>query len=214
MAKNIKADQAVAHADPKSTFDTNVGATVSILEAARHSTSMRAVVIVTSDKFYENREWPWGYRENDPMGGSDPYSASKGATELACSAYWRSFFKSNRNRSIGLATARAGNVIGGGDWAKDRIIWPGGLTAVGRTRKDSPNEATSLRFSIGKTTKHLKWFPVVDISPAIEWTIDWYIGWSRTDGGMRQVSERQIQDYMALAAGGMSSQVPLTAVAT
>ena len=109
--------------DPKGTFDTNIGGTVNILEAVRHSPNVKAIVVVTSDKCYENREWVWGYRENDPMGGHDPYSASKGAVEIVCSAYNRSYFaKDDRGLSKGFATARAGNVIGGGDWAKDRII--------------------------------------------------------------------------------------------
>ena len=109
--------------DPKGTFDTNITGTVNILEAIRNSSSVKAAVIVTSDKCYENREWVWGYRENDPMGGYDPYSASKGAAEIVCSAYRRSFFdKIGRGPHIGFATARAGNVIGGGDWAKDRLI--------------------------------------------------------------------------------------------
>jgi len=109
--------------DPKTTFDTNIGGTVNVLEAIRQCPSVKAVVVVTSDKCYENKEWVWGYRENDPMGGHDPYSASKGAVEIVCSAYLRSFFQSSgRGPHIGFATARAGNVIGGGDWAKDRII--------------------------------------------------------------------------------------------
>jgi CDP-glucose 4,6-dehydratase len=105
------------------TFDTNIGGTVNILEAIRNCPTVKAVVIVTSDKCYENKEWVWGYRESDPLGGHDPYSASKGAAEIVCSAYLRSFFdKEGRGPHLGLATARAGNVIGGGDWAKDRII--------------------------------------------------------------------------------------------
>jgi CDP-glucose 4,6-dehydratase len=109
--------------DPKTTFDTNIGGTVNVLEAIRHCPSVKAAVVVTSDKCYENKEWVWGYRENDPMGGHDPYSASKGATEIVCSAYLRSYFQQGaRGPHIGFATARAGNVIGGGDWAKDRII--------------------------------------------------------------------------------------------
>ncbi len=109
--------------DPKKTFDTNIGGTINVLEAIRHSPTVRAVIIVTSDKCYENKEWAWGYRETDPLGGHDPYSASKGAVEIVCSAYLRSFFQSEaRGPHIGFATARAGNVIGGGDWAKDRII--------------------------------------------------------------------------------------------
>jgi CDP-glucose 4,6-dehydratase len=109
--------------DPKTTFDTNIGGTVNVLEAIRHCPTVKAAVVVTSDKCYENKEWVWGYRENDPMGGHDPYSASKGAMEIVCSAYLRSYFnKIGRGPHLGFATARAGNVIGGGDWAKDRII--------------------------------------------------------------------------------------------
>jgi CDP-glucose 4,6-dehydratase len=109
--------------DPKTTFDTNIGGTVNVLEAVRHCPTVKAAVIVTSDKCYENREWVWGYRENDPVGGHDPYSASKGAAEIICSSYLRSYFHRNgRGPHLGIATVRAGNVIGGGDWAKDRII--------------------------------------------------------------------------------------------
>ncbi len=109
--------------DPKATFDTNIGGTVNVLEACRRSASVKAAVIVTSDKCYENKEWVWGYRENDPMGGHDPYSASKGAAELVSAAYLRSYFApGGLGPHPGLATARAGNVIGGGDWSKDRII--------------------------------------------------------------------------------------------
>jgi len=109
--------------DPKTTFDTNIGGTVNFLEAIRYCPTVKAAVVITSDKCYENKEWVWGYREQDPMGGHDPYSASKGATEIVCSAYLRSFFQIGaRGPNIGFATARAGNVIGGGDWAKDRII--------------------------------------------------------------------------------------------
>ncbi len=109
--------------DPKTTFDTNIGGTVNVLEAIRQCPSVKAVVVITSDKCYDNREWVWGYRENDPLGGHDPYSASKGAAEIVAAAYQRSYFdKNGQGPHLGLATARAGNVIGGGDWAKDRII--------------------------------------------------------------------------------------------
>lgn len=109
--------------DPKTTFDTNIGGTVNILEAIRQCQYVKAAVVVTSDKCYENKEWIWGYREGDPLGGHDPYSASKGATEIVCASYRRSYFdKNGQSPHLGLATARAGNIIGGGDWAKDRII--------------------------------------------------------------------------------------------
>ncbi len=104
---------------PVDTYATNVMGTVHMLEAARACASVKAIVVVTSDKCYENREWVWPYRENDPMGGHDPYSNSKGCAELVVSAYRNSFFK---NTKTGVASVRAGNVIGGGDWSKDRLI--------------------------------------------------------------------------------------------
>ena len=106
--------------DPRSTFDTNIMGSVNLLEAVRDCESVRSLVYITSDKCYENVEWVWGYRENDRLGGADPYSASKAAAEIIFSSYARSFFE-NRP-SLGAASTRAGNVIGGGDWAVDRII--------------------------------------------------------------------------------------------
>jgi CDP-glucose 4,6-dehydratase len=106
--------------DPVYTFQTNVMGTVNVLEAARHTPSVQAAVIVTSDKCYENREWIYGYREVDPLGGRDPYSASKGAAEIVVSSYRESYFSSEGTANI--ASVRAGNVIGGGDWSQDRIV--------------------------------------------------------------------------------------------
>jgi len=106
--------------DPASTFDINVMGSVNLLDAVRSTPSVRSLVYITSDKCYENVEWIWGYRENDAVGGRDPYSASKGAAELVFSSYARSFLNAREN--LGAATTRAGNVIGGGDWAADRII--------------------------------------------------------------------------------------------
>ncbi|WP_327753142.1 CDP-glucose 4,6-dehydratase [Sphingobium sp. SJ10-10] len=103
--------------NPVETYATNVMGTVHVLEACRTIDSVRAAVCVTTDKCYENREWVWPYRENDPMGGYDPYSSSKGAAELAIAAYRRSYPGGPK-----IASARAGNVIGGGDWAEDRLI--------------------------------------------------------------------------------------------
>ena len=105
--------------DPIGTYATNVMGTANLLEAARQVESIKVVLNITSDKCYENKEWVWAYRENDPMGGYDPYSSSKGCAELVSSAYYRSFLG---EKNIGLATARSGNVIGGGDWAIDRIV--------------------------------------------------------------------------------------------
>ena len=107
--------------EPVETFATNVMGTVNVLEAARRSNCVRVILNITSDKCYENKEWLWGYRETEPMGGHDPYSCSKGCAELVTSAYRKSYF-SDEQSDIIVASARAGNVIGGGDWAKDRLI--------------------------------------------------------------------------------------------
>jgi CDP-glucose 4,6-dehydratase len=113
-----------SYQDPVGTYATNVLGTASLLEAVRETPSARAVVVVTSDKCYENREWLWPYRENDRLGGSDPYSNSKACAELVVEAYRNSFFPPDRHAEhrVALATARAGNVIGGGDWSADRLI--------------------------------------------------------------------------------------------
>ena len=105
---------------PLTTWSTNIQGTAHVLEACRHSASVKALVTVTTDKCYENQEWIWGYRENDRLGGHDPYSASKAGAELVAASYRRSYF-GNANSPL-LATARAGNVFGGGDWSKDRLI--------------------------------------------------------------------------------------------
>ena len=113
-----------SYAYPKDTFDVNVGGTVNVLEAIRLATSVKAVVCITSDKCYENQEWIWGYREIDRLGGHDPYSASKAMAELAISAYRRSFFPTDKyeEHGVAIASARAANVIGGGDWGHDRLV--------------------------------------------------------------------------------------------
>lgn len=106
--------------DPHYTFETNLMGTVNFFEAIRKTVSVKAAINITSDKCYQNNEWLWGYRENDPMGGKDPYSASKGASELITHSYLHSFFINDNTTNI--ASARAGNVIGGGDWAEYRIV--------------------------------------------------------------------------------------------
>jgi CDP-glucose 4,6-dehydratase len=110
--------------DPRETYETNVMGTVNVLEAVRACPGVRAVVNVTTDKCYENREWVWGYREDEPMGGRDPYSNSKGCSELVTSAFRSSFFapESHASHGVALGSARAGNVIGGGDWTRDQLI--------------------------------------------------------------------------------------------
>lgn len=119
-----------SYRDPVETYQTNIMGTVHLLESIRRCPSVKAVIVVTSDKCYENREWVWGYRERDPLGGSDPYSSSKGCAEIITTAYRKSYFtQGNKTGSIagssgslGIASVRAGNVIGGGDWAEDRLI--------------------------------------------------------------------------------------------
>lgn len=114
-----------SYEEPKLTYQTNVIGTLNVYEAARKSPSVQVIVSVTTDKCYENREWVWGYREQDRMGGYDPYSSSKACAELLTTAYRSSFFNANdyeRTHHISLSTARAGNVIGGGDWAVDRLL--------------------------------------------------------------------------------------------
>lgn len=113
-----------SYKNPVETYAINVMGTVNILEACRNTPSVKAIVNVTTDKCYENREWHWGYRENEPMGGYDPYSNSKGCSELVTSSYRNSYFnpKEYQHHGVGIGSARAGNVIGGGDWADDRLI--------------------------------------------------------------------------------------------
>ncbi len=110
----------LSYVEPVETYSTNVMGTIHVLEAARKCTNLKSIVAITTDKCYENKEWPWGYRENEPMGGHDPYSSSKGCCELLIASYRKSFF--NTVTSPSLASVRAGNVIGGGDWSDDRLI--------------------------------------------------------------------------------------------
>ncbi len=109
-----------SYAEPRATFDTNVSGSSNLLDAVRLLPSVQALVFITTDKCYRNREWIWGYRETDELGGHDPYSASKAAAELVFSSYWDSFFQ--QRADFGAASVRAGNVIGGGDWAENRIV--------------------------------------------------------------------------------------------
>ncbi len=113
-----------SYADPVGTYGTNVMGTVHLMEAIRKTPSVRAVVCVTTDKCYQNQEWIWPYRESDTLGGYDPYASSKACAEIVAAAYRSSFFPIDRlpEHHVALATARAGNVIGGGDWSEDRLI--------------------------------------------------------------------------------------------
>jgi CDP-glucose 4,6-dehydratase len=118
---------------PVDTYSANVLGTVHVLEAVRSCEPVRAVIVVTSDKCYEKREWLWGHRENEPLGGNDPYSTSKACAELVTAAYRNSFFRGDTDRRVAVASVRAGNVIGGGDWARDRLI-PDMISAFSQKR--------------------------------------------------------------------------------
>lgn len=135
-----------SYSNPVETYFTNIMGTVNVLEATRFSENVRVVIIVTSDKCYKNNEWLWGYRENDSMGGDDPYSSSKGCAELITSSYIKSYFSKEDYGSHGTAVAsvRAGNAIGGGDWAKDRLI-PDIMSAVMESQRVVIRNPNSIR---------------------------------------------------------------------
>lgn len=129
----------LSYKEPIETLETNIIGTAKVFEACKNTASVKAIVNVTSDKCYDNKEWVWGYRENDPMGGYDPYSASKGCAELVANCYRNSYFnlqKYGKEHDVLLASCRAGNVIGGGDWSDDRLI-PDIMRAVSEGRKVS-----------------------------------------------------------------------------
>jgi CDP-glucose 4,6-dehydratase len=132
-----------SYAHPLETYSVNVMGTVHFLEAVRHAPDIKVALVITSDKCYENREWAWGYRENEPMGGHDPYSSSKGCAELITAAYRSSYFGQRPEATV-VASARAGNVIGGGDWAKDRLI-PDIVRAMQQNRPVSIRSPHSIR---------------------------------------------------------------------
>jgi CDP-glucose 4,6-dehydratase len=141
-----QAGAGAAEADPKATFDTNVGGAVNLLEAVRATGTVRAVVVATSDRGYENRDWEYAYRENDRLGGRDPCAASQACVEHVVAAYRTTFFlgRSREERALGLATVRAGNVIGGGDWGRDRPI-PDCVRALAEGRPVPVKDPAALR---------------------------------------------------------------------
>jgi CDP-glucose 4,6-dehydratase len=259
--------------DPIETYSSNVMGTVHLLEALRQLEQPCTVVNVTSDKCYENREWVWGYREDDPMGGHDPYSNSKACAELVTSAFRDSYFRtedSGRLR-VAVASARAGNVIGGGDWTRDQLIpdlmraflagqpclirspsairpwqfvleplrgylmlaerlaedagafasaWNFGpaegdakpvswiADALARSwgghaswRDDSgmhPREANYLKLDASKARARLGWHPVLPLSPALDWIVEWYRAFQAGDD-LGSLTRRQIERYEALS---------------
>ena len=111
-----------SYLEPKYTYETNVIGTLNVFEAVREMDSVEVIINITSDKCYKNNEWVWGYRETDPLGGDNPYSSSKGCSEFLTDAYRKSYFSSDESKKVALASVRAGNVIGGGDWAKNRLV--------------------------------------------------------------------------------------------
>lgn len=131
-----------AHAAPVETFAVNVMGTVNVLQAIRHCPQVRAAVVVTTDKVYENREWPWGYRETDSLGGHEPYGSSKACAELAVDAYRHAYFSGERR--VGIATVRAGNIIGGGDWSANRLL-PDAIRAFAQSRPLAVRNPGSIR---------------------------------------------------------------------
>jgi CDP-glucose 4,6-dehydratase len=132
----------LAHTAPVETYAVNVMGTVNVMQAMRHCPQVRAAVIVTTDKVYENREWPWGYRESDTLGGHEPYGSSKACAELVVDAYHRDYFSGDRR--IGIATVRAGNIIGGGDWAANRLL-PDAARAFAQRRPLAIRNPESIR---------------------------------------------------------------------
>ena len=131
-----------SYENPVKTFLTNVMGSVNVLDIAKNCSSLKSLIMVTSDKCYENMEWPWGYRENDKLGGKDPYSASKAAAELVIHSYKNSYF--DGSIQTGLSSVRAGNVIGGGDWSKDRIV-PDCVRAISENRDISLRKPAATR---------------------------------------------------------------------
>ena len=256
----------LSYAQPRLTYDTNVGGTVNLLECCRAGDSVKVIINVTSDKCYDNKEWMWGYRENDPVGGHDPYSSSKACSEIITAAYRSSFFNVNKKS---LSSVRAGNVIGGGDWREDRLVpdciralkkgepvgirsprsvrpwqhvleplsgylllasrmcesgekysgaWNFGpyygsvITVEELTKKligywgsgqykdlsgqlsQEPHEAGLLTLDISKAIHQLNWAPMLNVSEAVEYTVNWYKA-SHVD---YDFCAGQINDYVAL----------------
>lgn len=259
-----------SYSEPVDTYLTNVVGTAVVLDAVRHMPSLRGVIVVTSDKCYQNNEWVWGYRESDAMGGADPYSSSKGCAELVTTAFRRSFY--SESGGANLCSVRAGNVFGGGDWAADRLIpdlvrsaatqnpveiriphnvrpwqhvleplsgylmlashllspaspfaeswnfgptpdgvvdvrslvqtfqrtWgPGGPEIRWGSVPPDLHEAQVLRLDSTKAQVQLGWRPRLTVSEAVDWTVEWYRAHAAGKTSMRELSERQIENYVA-----------------
>jgi CDP-glucose 4,6-dehydratase len=189
-------------AEPRLTYETNVMGTVNLLDAVRHDGRPRVVINVTTDKCYENREWEWGYREDEPMGGYDPYSSSKACSELVTAAFRRSFFADPDGPR--LASARAGNVIGGGDWGEDRLVPDIMRAAVGGAplRLRNPNSVRPWQHVINPLTGYLL------LAEALSRSADFADAWNfgPPDDDARPVGA--ILDRLAAAwPGGIDSSI-------
>jgi CDP-glucose 4,6-dehydratase len=255
--------------NPVATYETNVLGTVNLLESVRHTDGIQSVINVTSDKSYLNKELDRGYREGDELGGHDPYSNSKACSELVTSAYRDSFFSPISNNTTAIASVRAGNVIGGGDWASDRLVpdivrcyiknqpavirnpdairpWQHVLEPLSgylllaeklvttpelsgvwnfgpeftstkpvswiadeltqrwgnnahwtKDDKDHPQETHTLHLDSSKARNYLEWGSRLDLDQAIDWTLGWYMAYSRKES-MQQFTESQIQQYLKI----------------
>ncbi|MCM1564583.1 MAG: CDP-glucose 4,6-dehydratase [Dehalobacter sp.] len=269
-----------SYIEPVNTYETNVMGTLNILEAVRKTDSVRACLIITSDKCYENREWAFSYRENDPLGGFDPYSSSKACAELVTDSYRKSFFGSTETgfRKAAVSTARSGNVIGGGDWAADRIVpdiiraltadrpvpvrnpgavrpWQhvleplagylwlaalmfsdhksynaawnfgpgasgnikvrdivdqaiklwgcGAWTDLSEENKNAPHEANFLKLDCTRANNILGWYPVYNVSEAMEETVKWYLQYYKNNSAnIYSYTLNQIKNYVKKAHQG------------
>ena len=169
-----------SYASPRETFEVNAMGTACLLDAVRDSAHSTSVVLVTTDKCYENREHVWGYRESDAMGGHDPYSASKGCAELVASSYRRSFFHPDKleEHGVSIATARAGNVIGGGDWAKDRIMTDivAAITGAQPVGVRSPRAVRPWQHVLEPLSGYLALAGKMDTDRKADWCCGWNFG--------------------------------------
>jgi CDP-glucose 4,6-dehydratase len=173
-----------SYKDPIGTYQTNVIGTANVLEAARSCPELRSILVITTDKVYENREWVWGYRENEAFGGYDPYSSSKACAEIVTASYRNSFFNPaeyGRSHHVAIATVRAGNVIGGGDWASDRLV-PDCLRAFGRGEKvriRNPGSTRPWQHVLDPLSAYIKL--AERLYYGIEYAEGWNVGPSDTD---------------------------------
>ena len=197
-----------SYREPVYTYETNVMGTVNLLECVRLTPSVKSVLNVTTDKVYENREWEYGYRECDPLDGYDPYSNSKSCSELVTHSYQKSFFQ---ERDCAISTARAGNVIGGGDFANDRIIpdcvrattgqlvtmfcelWGDGAAWENQS-ENGPHEANFLKLDCSKIKHVFGWRPRWHIREALDKTVEWSKAYLEGQE-LQKVTDRQILEY-------------------